>query len=136
MRWHLKQKEHEETEVLTATHVEKLDIILMNVLQRRHHEMRCSVSRVKALDMCLKYVPAKKHRIRNKEHKEGEKEAEVVVVDEGVGVILFRRYKMTVTLTQRKRGGGESRRSAWGGKGWRRTRRPGRIRRTRRRWRS
>ena len=43
--------------------------------------------------------------------------------------ILFRRYKMTVTLTQRKRGGGESRRSAWRGKGWRRTRRTRRRRR-------
>ena len=57
--------------------------------------MKCSASHVKALDMCLKYVPAKKHRIRNKEHKEEEEEAEVVVVDEDadVGVILFRRYK-------------------------------------------
>ena len=64
------QKEHEEREMLIATHVEKLDIIiLMNVLQRGQHKIKCSVSHVKALDMYLKYVPAKKHRIGKKKRQ-------------------------------------------------------------------
>ena len=85
------QDGHEETEMLIATHAEKLEIVLMNILQRRQHEMACRVSHVKVLSMCLKYVHAKNHRIKEKEHKV----AEIVVMDEktGVGEIRFRRHK-------------------------------------------
>ena len=66
--------------MLIATHAEKLDIMLMNVLQKEQYEMMCSVSPVKALGMCLEYVLAKKHRIKNKEHKEEGKKVEVVSI--------------------------------------------------------